>query len=119
MDKSKQIKSYDHSIIDISEYKKQKGFFYPENIENSENHQNKTIYIIWPTDFEDSKLIIEEMLKEHIIIMNLHGMEKDFAQRLMNFICGACYALNYIVSNISNDTFIISYNLIQTAQSAK
>lgn len=109
MDEEKKVNPDNGYVINFSEYKRKREITYLENYDKIESYPEKAIYITWPTDFDDAILIIDEMLKGNTILMNLFGMEHYMAQRLVDFISGACYSLEYMIAFISDNIFIITY----------
>ncbi len=66
------------------------------------------VSIMKPTRFDDSQDICDMLLDERATVVNLEGIDLALAQRIMDFISGAVYALNGKIHQISNLIFIIS-----------
>lgn len=66
------------------------------------------VCIMKPTSFEDSQEICDMLLTGRAIVINLEGFDDKLAQRTMDFISGAVYAINGKLHRISNCIFIIS-----------
>lgn len=66
------------------------------------------VCIMKPTSFEDSQDICDMLLSGRAAVINLEGFDVDIAQRVMDFISGAVYALNGKLHQISSFIFIIS-----------
>lgn len=66
------------------------------------------VSIMKPTSFEDSQEICDVLLSGRAVVINLEGFDENLAQRIMDFISGAVYALNGKLHQISNYIFIIS-----------
>ncbi|HCL03308.1 MAG TPA: hypothetical protein DHW61_13040 [Lachnoclostridium phytofermentans] len=66
------------------------------------------VCIMKPTSFEDSQDICDMLLSGRAAVINLEGFDVDLAQRVMDFISGAVYALNGKLHQISSYIFIIS-----------
>jgi len=60
-----------------------------------------------PTNVEDSCKICNLLCDEKICIVDLTGMERSMAQRIADFLGGACYAINGSIHRVSKDIFII------------
>jgi len=60
-----------------------------------------------PTNVEDSCKICNLLCEERICIVDLTGMERSMAQRIADFLGGACYAINGSIHRVSKDIFII------------
>lgn len=83
------------------------------------NHANKVVpirttakgfevCIMKPTTFEDSQDICDMLLTGRAAVINLEGFDVELAQRIMDFISGAVYAMNGKLHQISSYIFIIS-----------
>jgi cell division inhibitor SepF len=66
------------------------------------------VCIMKPTTFEDSQDICDMLLSGRAAVINLEGFDVDLAQRIMDFISGAVYAMNGKLHQISSYIFIIS-----------
>ncbi|MCL2360922.1 MAG: cell division protein SepF [Defluviitaleaceae bacterium] len=60
-----------------------------------------------PMNVEDSCKICNMLCDEKICVVDLTGMERSMAQRIADFLGGACYALSGTVHRVSRDIFII------------
>lgn len=61
-----------------------------------------------PTSFNDSQEICDLLKMERAIIVNLEKVEPELAQKMMDFISGAIYALDAKIHQISGAVFCIS-----------
>lgn len=66
------------------------------------------VCIMKPTTFEDSQDICDMLLDGRAAVINLEGFDVELAQRIMDFISGAVYAMNGKLHQISSYIFIIS-----------
>jgi len=66
------------------------------------------VCIMKPTSFEDSQEICDMLLTGRATVINLEGFDDKLAQRTMDFISGAVYAINGKLHRISNAIFIVS-----------
>lgn len=66
------------------------------------------VSIMKPTRFDDSQDICDMLVNERATVVNLEGIDLALAQRIMDFISGAVYAVNGKIHQISNLIFIIS-----------
>lgn len=66
------------------------------------------VSIMKPTRFDDSQDICDMLVAERATVVNLEGIDLALAQRIMDFISGAVYALNGKIHQVSNLIFIIS-----------
>ena len=61
-----------------------------------------------PTSFDDAQEICDLLKEEHAIIINLERLDHELAQKMMDFIAGAIYALDAKIHQISGRIFCIS-----------
>lgn len=61
-----------------------------------------------PSRFEDSQEICDLLKQDRAIIVNLENIEPELAQKMMDFISGAIYALDAKIHQISGVIFCIS-----------
>ncbi|WP_066718312.1 cell division protein SepF [Clostridium sp. Marseille-P299] len=66
------------------------------------------VCIMKPTSFEDSQDICDMLLSGRAAVINLEGFDVEVAQRVMDFVSGAVYAMNGKLHQISSYIFIIS-----------
>ena len=61
-----------------------------------------------PSRFEDSQEICDLLKQERAVIVNLENVDPELAQKMMDFISGAIYALDAKIHQISGAIFCIS-----------
>lgn len=61
-----------------------------------------------PSSFDDSQEICDLLKQDRAIIVNLEKVEPELAQKMMDFISGAIYALDAKIHQISGAIFCIS-----------
>lgn len=66
------------------------------------------VCIMKPSTFEDSQEICDMLLSGRAVVVNLEGFDPDVAQRIMDFISGAVYAISGKLHQISRYIFIFS-----------
>jgi len=60
-----------------------------------------------PMDVSDAAKVCDFVREEKICVIDLTGVERNMAQRIADFLGGACYAINGTIQRISKDIFII------------
>ena len=63
--------------------------------------------VYYPVSYEDTKNIIDNLKSRKPIIVNMESIEVDVAQRRLDFISGACYALGGVVYKVSSKIFAV------------
>ncbi len=66
------------------------------------------VCVIKPSSFEDTREIAETLLTNRTVILNMEGIDMALAQRIIDFVSGACYAIDGTLQKISNYIFILT-----------
>ena len=66
------------------------------------------VCVIKPTSVDDAREITETLLANRTVVLNLEGLDVDIAQRIVDFICGSCFAISGNLQKISNYIFIVT-----------
>lgn len=74
------------------------------------------VCIMKPHSFSDSEKICEALLSGHAVVINLEGFDTEQAQRIIDFISGAVFAIEGKFSRISRYIFICSPGTIDISQ---
>ena len=61
-----------------------------------------------PQSFGDAKTLADEFKDDVPVIMNLQGIERDLARRLIDFASGICYALDGGMEKIASQVFLLT-----------
>lgn len=73
---------------------------------NRPQYGSSQVYVIKPDEFDDAQMIIDHLRSGQAIVINMEGIEVSTAQRIIDFIAGACYALDGSLQAISGNIFI-------------
>jgi cell division inhibitor SepF len=87
---------------------------------NSKKQQNKVVnihsanqfkvVIMQPEAFDDAQDICDHLKNKKPIVINLEGVEKEGAQRIIDFLSGSVYALDGNIQKVSAGIFLIAPN---------
>ncbi len=66
------------------------------------------VCVIKPSTFEDAREISETLLAERTVLLNMKGLDLGVAQRIIDFTCGTCYAIDGNLQRIEDYIFIIT-----------
>lgn len=69
---------------------------------------NMEVCVVKPSSVDDSREITETLLAGRTVILNLEGMDLEIAQRIIDFISGATFAISGNLQKISNYIFLIT-----------
>ena len=64
------------------------------------------VFVIKPQEISESQSIIDFLKEDKVIVINMDGLDIDFAQRIIDFISGACYAIDGTIQPVSRTIFI-------------
>lgn len=68
----------------------------------------KNVLVYEPSSYDDVEKLIDYLKSKQPAIINLDGASPDTAQRVLDFMSGAIYALNGSVVRISGNIFLLS-----------
>ena len=71
------------------------------------------VCVMRPQVFEDSRAISDVLMTGCAAVVNLEGIDLEVAQRIIDFICGSCYAMSGKIERISNYIFIVTPESIE------
>ena len=66
------------------------------------------VVIRHPMDVSEAAKVCDLVREDKVCVVDLTGMERGMAQRIADFLGGACYAINGCIQRISKDIFIIA-----------
>ena len=64
--------------------------------------------VLQPQSFEDTQMVIDNLLGGKSVVLNLENLKSDAAQRVLDFVSGAIYALNGNIRKVSKGIFILA-----------
>lgn len=77
------------------------------SINNRNNRSNSNqVYVIKPQEFNEAQKVTDYLKSGVTIVINMEGIEVHAAQRIIDFIGGACYALDGSLQAISANIFV-------------
>lgn len=77
------------------------------------------VIIVKPTDYEEATNICDNLKNRKIIVVNTNSLEQKVAQRLLDFIGGACYALSGDLQQVENGIYILSPSNVEVTSDLK
>lgn len=66
------------------------------------------VRIFHPKTIEDANAIADELVSEKIVVMNLEEVDMAAAQRIVDFVSGACYSVDGNLQKIAKKAFIVT-----------
>lgn len=75
---------------------------------------NMRISIQEPLDYDnDGPVVIEEILKNRVVVLNLEMVDNDLRMRLFDFVSGAVFALKGNMRKVTKGIFVITPNGVE------
>lgn len=68
------------------------------------------VVIMQPEAYDDAQDVCEHLKSKKPIIVNLEDLEKETAQRIIDFLSGSVYALDGNIQKVSNGIFLVAPN---------
>ena len=78
------------------------------------SHAQMGLNVIRPSSMEDTKDIADILKESRPVVLNLEGIDIDMAQRIIDFTCGVCYALDGDLKIVSNYIYLITPDGVDT-----
>ena len=81
--------------------------------------QDTKIVIIKPTHYNDSVEICDNLKERKVSLINLTALESSTAQRLLDFIAGASYALEGVLEEVNKGVYVLSPSNVEVSNELK
>lgn len=78
------------------------------NIVNIPGTASNKMIVYRPVSYEDTQNIIDNLKNRKPVIVNMEQIEVETAQRILDFMSGACYAVDGRVYKVSSRIFIVA-----------
>ncbi|MCF0135879.1 MAG: cell division protein SepF [Lachnospiraceae bacterium] len=69
---------------------------------------NMEVVVASPESFEEARVIAQSIKESKPVIINLEFIDHDIAQRMTDFLCGCCCAVNGNIQRIADKIFMIA-----------
>ncbi|NLB82513.1 MAG: cell division protein SepF [Clostridiaceae bacterium] len=70
------------------------------------------VVVVSPETFDEARDIAEHLKSKKPVVINLEGVEREIARRVIDFLSGAVFALDGNIQKISSGIFLIApYNV--------
>ena len=66
-------------------------------------------------NYEDSKDVIDDLLEGHSVLINLEALDLPEAQRIIDTLIGACYAINATIKKAAAQTYLLAPETVEVA----
>ncbi|MBQ8923737.1 MAG: cell division protein SepF, partial [Lachnospiraceae bacterium] len=101
-----QPRTQNNNLVDFNTNKQQRTNNYRGGSE---------VYVIKPQEISESQTVADFLNAGKTIVINMEGLELSPAQRIIDFIGGACYAIGGSLQAISANIFIAAPSSIEVS----
>ena len=63
--------------------------------------------VLQPRSFEDTQMVIDQLVMGKAVVLNLETLKQEAAQRVLDFVSGAIYAVSGNIRKVSKGVFIL------------
>ena len=82
---------------------------------HGKQEEGEIVKVIKPQEFNEAQIVADFLKEGKTIVMNLEGIEISQAQRIIDFIGGASFAVDGSLKAISNNIFIVAPGNIEVS----
>ena len=100
----------DEEMDDFRHEEESKPRFLPRSSNNKvvQMRRSMEVSLIKPTSMEDTREICDYLLAGKAVVLNMEGIHMEVAQRIIDFISGATFAISGNLQKISNYIFLVT-----------
>lgn len=98
----------DDNVLDIGNRGKRKSASTNGNVISIPSQAQMKMIVYHPISYEDTQNIIDNLKSRKPVIVNMEELEIDCAQRILDFMAGAIYALNGTIYKVSRGIFVVA-----------
>lgn len=89
------------------------------NVVNIHTAMTVKVVILKPKSYEEATNICDNLKNRRIVVVNTNDMEPKTAQRLLDFVSGACYALCAEIEEVEVGVYILSPSNVEVSSDLK
>ena len=100
----------DEEMDDYRHEEESKPRFLPRSSNSKvvQMRRSMEVSLIKPTSMEDTREICDYLLAGKAVVLNMEGIHMEVAQRIIDFISGATFAISGNLQKISNYIFLVT-----------
>lgn len=87
--------------------------------DGEEQEEQMRVVVLSPAVYEDARLVCDNLKAFLPVVVKLENLQKAEAQRVVDFIMGACYYMNGRVEEIKGDVFLVTPSMIGIEKSSE
>jgi cell division inhibitor SepF len=65
-------------------------------------------FVVGPASFNDAQEVADKFKVNVPVILNLQGVERDLARRIIDFASGLCYGLGGQMERVANQVYLLT-----------
>jgi cell division inhibitor SepF len=73
------------------------------------------VIVCEPVSFDEAQGVADQLKARRPVILNLEGMDKEQAQRILNFLSGCTYALDGNMQRVGTGIFLLAPSNVEVA----
>lgn len=113
----------DNNVLSLSNRGKKRATPYSSsgNVVSMPSAAQMKMIVYHPVSYEDTQNIIDNLKSRKPVIVNMDDLEIECAQRILDFMAGAVYALNGTIYKITRGIFVVAptnYDIIGNGDAA-
>ncbi len=81
--------------------------------------QHQKVHALAPTDFSDAKEIGDRLKNSQPVIVNLQGVERELARRLIDFSSGLTYGVGGQMEKVADSVFLLTPSNVEVSAEEK
>lgn len=81
--------------------------------------QHQKVHALSPTGFNDAKEIGDRLKNNQPVIVNLQGVDRELARRLIDFSSGLTYGLGGSMEKVAESVFLLTPNNVEVSPEEK
>ena len=125
LDDYEEMEDYEDEFIEDNERDEEFEPVVPSNkkpqnkVVNIHTASAAKISIVRPVDFAEATEICDDLKNRKIIVINTTSLELKIAQRLLDFVSGACYALGGEFQEVEKGVYLLSPSNVEVTKELK
>lgn len=107
-DKVKNFIAPEDEMIDLDEYDVSvlSDYEAPKNKNATKLSSNVTMKLYEPRSFDETEIIAADLKARKAVFVNFHRLQKDYAQRTIDFLTGVTFALDGKIEKVGHNTIL-------------
>ncbi|CDM68756.1 hypothetical protein CM240_1598 [Clostridium bornimense] len=112
-EKEEEVNSLERETI----FNTKKSNSYGENkLVNIHTSASVKVVISKPNNYDEATAICDDLRNRRIVVVNTSNLETKVAQRLLDFISGACYAVNGEIQEVEKGVYVLSPSNVEVSK---